>query len=226
MTTSIMEALGLALPDSDNFEFRVVTATVVHSTPDVAVLRTSDIAGSEVVEGIMPVTEWYPGRRWERGVTYQLLQIAGGARPMFSAVRPELVSALLAGVSPEIRSGAVRVMGVARQPGVRTKVAVAATETDVDPIASCVGKGAARVKYLTNALEGERIDIVAWNPDRSIYLANALAPARVSRIELGEDDEAVAFAPAHLMSASVGAGGLNSQLAGELVGLTVTIAAE
>lgn len=223
-TSSIMEALGLTAETTAGFEPRVVTATVVSATPDVAVLRTHDAARKQI-EGIMPVTEWYPGRRWERGASYQLLQLDGGVRPMFSAVRADLVTAVLTALSPEVRSGAVRVMGVARNAGVRTKIAVAATDAEIDPIAACVGKGASRVKYLSAALEGERIDVVAWNPDRSTYLANALAPARVSRVEI-DGSEAVAYAPAHLMSAAVGAAGLNSQLAGELTGLTVTIAAE
>lgn len=218
--SAIMEALGLE-EDTYGIGDRVVSAQVLSASKDVAVLQVTDVDG-KTRDAIMPVTEWYPHRRWTTGDRYQLMEVSSGSRPMLSAARPALAVALLAGVSPEVRSGAVRVMSVARNPGVRVKIAVAATSEGFDPIAACVGKGACRVKYLTAALQGERVDIVAWHPDQETYLANSLAPARVDRVEI-TDNTATAYAPPHLMSAAVGAGGLNSRLAGELTGLTVTI---
>lgn len=223
---SVIDSLGLSIDESAaGFEPRVVTATITSATADVALLRTTALDPHGPIDAVMPITEFYPNARWNVGDTYQLLQLGAAPRPVLSAVRDELLVALLDGVSPEVRSGAVRVMGVARQPGVRAKVAVAATEPDVDPIASCVGKGANRVRLLGELLNGERIDIVAWHADRDTYLRNALAPAAVTRVEI-DGDRATAYAPAHLMSAAVGGGGLNSQLAGLLLGLTVTIAPE
>lgn len=223
---SIIDTLGLSVDDTDtDFEPKVVTATVVSASPDVALLRTLDLGDGTSFDAVMPVTEFYPNATWAVGKTYQLLQLGPGPRPVLSAVRPELLTALLTGVSPEIRSGTVRVMGVARQPGVRAKVAVAPTDANVDAIGSCVGKAANRVRLLGDILNGERVDIIAWHPERESYLRNALAPAAVTGIEI-EGDRAVAYAPAHLMSAAVGGGGLNSQLAGQLLGLNVTIASE
>jgi N utilization substance protein A len=131
---------------------------------------------------------------------------------------------LLDGYVPEVRAGLVRIMGVARAPGVRTKVAVAATDANVDPVASCVGRSANRVRAIGQLLGGERVDIIPWHPDTAKLLANALAPAAVSRIEI-HNDKAVAVAPAHQMSAAVGGGGLNAALAGQLVNLKVFVVA-
>lgn len=220
MSSNLLESLGISAQDL--FAPRVVTATVVSASPDVAVLRTLGVEGSPSLDAVLPATEWYPTRRWEVGATYQLLQLERGPRPLLSAVRTELVEALFAGVSPEVRSGAVRIMGIARNPGVRTKIAVAACEQGVDPIAACVGRSANRVRLVSSLLQGERLDVVAWHPDQADFLRAALAPAAVSRIEI-DGEEARAFAPAHQMSAAVGGSGLNSQLAGQLVGLKVTV---
>lgn len=200
---------------------RVVTATVTSATDDVALLALAD-----GTEGIMPVSEFYPDRRWAVGDTYRLLRMGDGPRPMLSAVRPELLIYLFEGIVPELRSGAVRIMEVSRAPGVRAKVAVAGTADDgLDPVASLIGRKANRVRSVAADLEGERIDIVAWHPDPQVFLANALAPAEVSRVEVDGRD-ATAFVPPHQMSAAVGGGGLNSVLAGQLVGLMVTVAPE
>lgn len=220
MSNNLLAQLGLSTEDV--FVPRVVTATVIAATPDVAVLRTASVEGSPALEAVLPATEWYPTRRWEVGATYQLLQLDKGPRPLLSAVRPEFIETLFAGVSPEIRSGAVRIMGIARHPGVRTKIAVAACEPGIDPIASCVGRSANRVRLISSILMGERLDVVAWHPDKAEFLRAALAPAAVTRIEI-DADEARAYAPAHQMSAAVGGAGLNSQLAGQLVGLRVTV---
>lgn len=214
-TATPLADLGLPL---DTFESKVVTATIISANPDVASLRTS-----EGYEGIMPVTEFYPTRRWAVGQTYQLLQLGPGPRPLLSAVRPELVEALLMGLCPELRAGTVRVMGTARSAGVRTKLAVAPTEAGVDAVAACVGRGANRVKTLITSLAGERVDVVPWHPDLEVYLRNALAPAAVAEIRI-EGNKAVAVAPDHMMSAAVGGAGLNSALAGQLTGLHVVIA--
>ena len=116
-------------------------------------------------------------------------------------------------------------MSIARAAGLRSKVAVASTGGTADPVAAMIGRDANRVKLVSQLLEGERIDIVAWSPVTETYLKNALAPAKVSRVQVTERG-ATAFAPAHQMSAAVGSSGLNSQLAGQLIGLPVIVAVD
>lgn len=218
--SQIMAALGLTQEEA--FEPRVVTAKVISATSDVALLRTANVGKRKGQDLVLPVTEWYPNSEWQVDDLVQVLQLDNGPRSLASAARPELVEALFAGVSPEVRSGAVRIMGVARAVGVRCKVAVAATEVGVDPKAALIGRNANRVKAVSAALRNERIEIVAWHPEPAEYLRSALAPAEVSDVVI-EDGKATAKAPHHLMSAAVGGSGLNSQLAGQLVGVQVTI---
>ena len=215
----ILAELGLA--GTPVAEARLVRAKVVAASPDVALLQ---VLGTDPYEAVMPVTEFYP-RRWNTGETLVLEQLSAPPRPLVSAVRPELVTMAFDGFSPEVRSGQVRIMAVARHPGVRSKVAVATTDAALDPVAACVGRNANRVKGVASLLGGERVDVIAWHHDQATYLRNALAPAGVTRVEIS-GDKAVAVAPAHQMSAAVGSGGLNAALAGQLVGLRVVVVAE
>lgn len=227
--TTMLEALGLE-PDATTADFTpvLVTATVISSNAD-AVLLSFENAGRKVI-GVLPVTEQRPAVTWSPGdqVTAVLCEpVVTGSRPRLSMIRRELVTHTLASLSPEVRGGAVRVMGVARKPGSRTKVAVAATVPDIDPVAACVGRGHNRVDALRAALGGEQVDIIAWHPDRETFLRNALQPAAIGTVVIDtEARTATATAPLHQMSAAVGGGGLNSALAGKLVNLLVRIVAD
>lgn len=221
--STILDELGLTT-DRDvpaEPEASVVTATVVGATADLASFEVRRHDGT-VVEAICPATEFYPDRQWHVGDRYAMLLLSGGNRPVVSAVRSDLLVAFYTGVAPEVRSGAVRIMGVVRLPGVRAKVAVAATEEGLDPVAACVGRKANRVKAVGQALAGERIDVVAWHDDQAQFLTNALAPAKIDRVKISGRDAEV-YAPRHQMAAAIGGGGLNSSLAGRLTGLKVSV---
>jgi N utilization substance protein A len=199
-------------------ELSIVTATVTAATPDVALLSFANNS-----QGTMPVTEFYPNRRWEIGNTYHLLRVGQQNRPILSASRPELISMLVDGLSPEVRSGEVRVMGVVRQVGIRSKIAVAATKEGIDPISACVGPSAGRVKRLSEMLCGERVDVVAWNPDIEQFIKNALGTT-VRSIEVN-GPRAQVVVPAHQYQAAVGGGGLNAALASRLTGVLLSVTA-
>ena len=219
---TILADLGLAAPM--HFEPKLVCAQIVNASADVALLR---VRGPEPYDAIMTANEYYEGRPFTVGAVLVLEQLSAPPRPTLSAVRPELVAMLLDGPVPEVRSGTVQVMDVARQPGERAKVAVASTEEGVDPVASCVGRGANRVKSVIELLGGERVDVVSWHPDAATYLRNALAPAAVRAVHIDLDRRrAVVVAPAHTMPAAVGNHGLNASLAGRLVGLRVQVVPE
>jgi len=159
------------------------------------------------------------------GAKFMVCVIAPAARPVCSAARPDLVAALYAGVTPEVRSGSVRIMNVARIPGVRSKVAVAATREGVDPVAALVGREANRVLYVSRMLGGERIDVVPFNNDLAIFAKNAMAPAAVDAVEVDPSGKVLVFVQPHQMPAAVGGGGLNSHLAGDLLGYPVEVRA-
>ncbi len=145
-------------------------------------------------------------------------------RPVVSAVRPEVVSGLYLGVTPELRDGRVKIMSVARAAGDRTKIAVASTTEEIDAVGAMVGRKANRARLVSDRLRGERIDIIAWHNDPATFVGNALAPAKVREVRI-DGDSATAVVDAHQMSAAVGSGGVNTLLASELTGFNVTIEA-
>jgi N utilization substance protein A len=219
-------SLGIAIPEAaEGYEPRVVTGTISAVNPDVALVKFT--ADSRTVTGVLPITEAIRGRRWEAGEAHTLLQCEpalSGKRPMLSAVRPGFVEAVMHGVVPEVRDGRIRVMAVARRPGTRVKVAVATTTPGLDAVAACVGRRHNRVDAIREALGGDQVDLVAWHPDPRIYLKNALQPAQVNEVIIDPKTRtATAHADAHQMAAAVGGGGLNSMLAGRLLGVQVRI---
>lgn len=216
------EILGGLLHDAP---ISTVSGTVVSLTPDAAVVSLFAPPGSsQVREGILPITEWYANTPLPKpGTVLFLARLDDAARPTLSAVHADLVTALLEVAVPEIRHGDVRIMAVARNAGSRSKVAVAATREGIDPVALCVGRSANRIKYVTSLLDGtERVDLVSWHPDKTTFVANALAPAGIESVVL-RDGVAVATAPAHQMAAAVGAKGQNSALAARLVGTRISV---
>lgn len=208
---------------TDGFSPRVVAATVTDVSPDIVRARFAAADGSTSV-GVLACSDWLPGDEWTPGMQVVAAQMDDTARPRLSRTDPALVTAVLDGLSPQVRTGMVRVIAVARDPGRRTKVAVAATVAGVDPVAACVGRAHVRVDALRDALGGEQVDVVAWHPDRLRFLANAMQPADV--VAVWFDDAtgmALTVAPDHQMAAAVGAFGLNSLLAARLVDVKVRV---
>lgn len=184
----------------------------------------ADMAVCDLFDGssaLLARSEWVDSLRWAPGVTGHGVLISDDPKSL-SVRRPELVELLMAGLVPEVRDGTVLVKGVARLPGVRSKVAVASSDPAVDAVAACVGRKANRVLALSGMLGGERVDVVPWSADQEEMLVAALAPAKVSRVVLARGRASV-FVPAHRMAATVGAGGLNAQLAGRLAGCRVQV---
>lgn len=214
------DRLGMVPPPAvAAFEPRLVNATFIAVNPDVAIAKFRGPDGNEM-HGVLPRSEAVRDVGWEVGARHLLLQQDASDKPLLSAVAPGIVQAIIEGISPEFRDGRVQVMKVARSIGSRCKIAVAATVDGVDPIAAAVGRAASRVKRLREGLGGEKVEIVAWHPDRAVYLRNALQPASVFDVVIDEENNsAVAKAAQHQMSAAVGMRGQNSSLAARLVGL-------
>jgi N utilization substance protein A len=125
---------------------------------------------------------------------------------------------------PEIHSGSVEIKSIAREAGMRSKVAVAARQANVDPVGSCVGMKGQRIQKIVDELGGEKIDVVLWDPDMSVYIANALSPAQVLSVDL--DDEAKTASvvvPEKMLSLAIGKEGQNARLAAKLTGWRIDI---
>jgi N utilization substance protein A len=125
---------------------------------------------------------------------------------------------------PEIYTGTVEIKGIAREAGMRSKVSVAARQANVDPVGSCVGMKGQRIQKIVDELGGEKVDVVPWDPDMRLYIANALAPAQVLSVDLDEEKKtASVVVPERMLSLAIGKEGQNARLAAKLTGWRIDI---
>ena len=217
MQQDIMTELGLNVAETRPAE-RALTGIITETSSDVAYVRLVD--GRNVT---MPRDEWFDDIQWQMDWQVAVVLLDEDASvPTASAVRPEAVSGLYLGVTPELLDGRVKIMSVARAAGDRTKIAVAATTDEIDAVGAMVGRKANRSRLVSERLRGERIDIISWSDDPKTAIANALAPANVEKVVI-KGDKATAYVAPHQMSAAVGRNGINTLLASELTGYTIKI---
>ncbi len=147
-----------------------------------------------------------------------------GKAIIVSRSAPELVKELFSREVPEVGSGAVEIMSIAREPGHRTKLAVKSTQDGVDPVGSCVGQKGIRVQAVINELNGEKVDIIEFSKDIKEYIAGALAPAEGLSVEIDEKiRKATITVPDDQLSLAIGKGGQNARLAAKLTGYKIDI---
>ncbi len=183
-------------------------------------------------DAILPTSEQMPRRSYRQGdrVRALLLDVRESTREpqlVLSRTNNEFLTKLFALEVPEIAEGIVKIINAVREPGVRAKIAVASTESDVDPVGACVGMKGSRVQNVVQELQGERIDIVPWNPDPAKYVSNALAPAVVSMVVVDEDKKTLqVVVPDDQLSLAIGRGGQNVRLASQLLGWRIDVCSE
>lgn len=147
-----------------------------------------------------------------------------GPELLISRTHPNLVKKLLELEIPEVKSGLVEIKSIARDPGVRSKVAVLSIDEKIDPIGSCVGQKGVRVRNIMEELNGERIDIIQWSENMEDYIKTALAPAKTAIIELGEKEKrAKVFVQPDQRPLAIGKQGQNVRLASILTGWEIDI---
>jgi N utilization substance protein A len=147
-----------------------------------------------------------------------------GPQLFVSRTAPELLIALFRLEVPEVGEGMIQVMGAARDPGSRAKIAVKGNDPRLDPVGACVGMRGSRVQSVTNELAGERIDIILWNPNDAQFVINAMSPAEIQSIVVDEDKHSMDVAVAtDNLSQAIGRGGQNVRLATQLTGWELNV---
>jgi N utilization substance protein A len=180
-------------------------------------------------EAVMPAREKVPSERYRPGQRLKVYLVDAskeqrGPQLVVSRAHPGLLKRLFELEVPEIFSGVVEIMAIAREPGTRSKVAVVARQENVDPVGSCVGIRGVRIQNIVNELQGEKIDVIEWAPDQATFVANALSPARVLNVTLNEADKtARVLVPSDQMSLAIGKEGQNARLAHKLTGWRIDV---
>ena len=184
------------------------------------------------VEAILPRSEQVPNERYRprqrlRVYVLSVTKTSRGPQIIVSRTHWAMLRRLLELEVPEIYNGTVEIKAIAREPGSRSKVAVAALQPGVDPVGACVGMRGVRIQSIVNELGGEKIDIVEWRPDAKEFIAKALSPARPVGVELVEEKEmgktAIVVVPEKQLSLAIGREGQNARLAAKLTGWRIDI---
>lgn len=183
-------------------------------------------------EGMLPPSEQIPGEVYRQGdrlkcYVLEVRKTPKGPQIVLSRTHPGLLKRLFELEVPEIHDGIVEIKGIAREAGSRSKVAVYTRDPDVDAIGACVGPKGMRVQAIVNELKGEKLDIIRWDVDPEIYVANALSPAKALRVYCDEETRvARVIVPDYQLSLAIGREGQNARLAAKLTGWKVDIKGE
>ncbi len=188
-----------------------------------------DLGKSEAIikrEELIPRETFKNGDR-VRAYIYEVKNDLKGYQVFLSRTHPQFLAKLFFQEVPEIYEGVIVVKSVARDPGSRAKISVYTEDSTIDPVGACVGMRGSRVQAVVNELQGEKIDIVTWSDNQATFLANALAPAEVSKIFLYEEKNKVEVViPDDQLSLAIGRKGQNVKLASNLTSLEIDILTE
>ena len=188
-----------------------------------------DIGKTEAVlrrDEIIPREKFKNGDR-VRAYVLDVRRENKGPQIFLSRTCPEFLAALFTQEVPEIYDGIVKIMGVARDPGSKAKIAVRAGDVTVDPVGACVGLRGIRVQAVVTELQGEKIDIIPYSDDKAQYMVSALAPAEVTKVVIDEENNRIeAVVPHEQFSIAIGRRGQNVKLASQLLGFDIDVLTE
>src|SRR5204862_3736196 len=185
------------------------------------------------LEAILPRSQQSRGEQWNQGerirvVITNVSKESKGPQIEVSRTSPELLERLFEMEVPEIYDGTVVIKSCVREPGERAKIAVVSNERDVDPVGACVGMKGSRVQAIIRELRGEKIDIIEWSEEPSVFAANALSPAKVNQVRITdiENRQMEVIVNEDQLSLAIGKRGQNVRLATKLVGWNIDIRSE
>src|SRR6476660_8542922 len=185
------------------------------------------------LEAILPRSQQSRGEQWSQGerirvVITNVSKESKGPQIEVSRTSPELLERLFEMEVPEIYDGTVVIKSCVREPGERAKIAVVSNERDVDPVGACVGMKGSRVQAIIRELRGEKIDIIEWSEEPSVFAANALSPAKVNQVRITdiEGRQMEVIVGEDQLSLAIGKKGQNVRLATRLVGWDIKIVSE
>ena len=162
-----------------------------------------------------------------RAYLYDVRREQRGPQIFLSRTHPQFMTKLFTMEVPEIYDGIIEIKSVARDPGSRAKIAVISSDSAIDPVGACVGMRGSRVQAVVGELQGEKIDIIPWQPDAASFVVNALQPAEVAKVVLDEEAERIEIVvPDDQLSLAIGRRGQNVRLASQLTGWDIDIMTE
>ena len=224
---------GMIYDEFTSKEHEILTGVVTRVDPrnGSVILRLG--SGGETTSAFLSASEQVPGEVYREGdrikvYVVEVRRSTRGAQVLISRTHPGLVKRLFELEVPEIYDGTVEVKSIAREAGSRTKIAVWSADENVDAIGACVGQRGQRVNNIVEELKGEKVDIIKYSDDPAQYVAAALAPADVIRVDTADDGSNAcrAIVPDDQLSLAIGKEGKNARLAAKLTGYKIDIKPE
>ena len=220
---------GMVFESFSSKEHEILTGTVLRIEPGsgdmtIRIGQGTDRTDALLAAGEQVKTEHFTEGDMIRVYVVEVRRSSRGPQVLVSRTHPALVKRLFELEVPEIASGAVEIRSIAREPGSRTKIAVHATEENIDPVGACVGARGARVGAVVDELQGEKMDIVVWSEDMAQFVASALSPADVISVTPLPGLKACrVIVPDDQLSLAIGKEGQNARLAARLTGCKIDI---
>jgi N utilization substance protein A len=229
---SLIQRLRDAERDIIYSEFKDRKGDLTHSGIVQRFEKKNIIVNLGRTDAILPEKEQIPRERYRQGdrIRAYILEVemsSKGPQIVLSRTHPGFLIKLFEQEVPEVYEGIVEIKGAAREPGGRAKIAVVSNDPDVDPVGACVGMKGTRVQAVVQELRGEKIDIVHWTPDAAEFVCRALAPAKVAKIIMDEDEKSMeVIVPDDQLSLAIGRKGQNVRLASRLTGFKLDVRSE
>jgi len=221
------EARNIVFDEFNERKGEIVSGIVQKADGNIVVLDLGKL------EAIMPSKEQIPTEKYKVNdkIRAYVLQVEKGLKgaPQVTVSRAstDFVRKLFELEIPEIYEGVIEIKSVSRDAGNRSKVAVYSPNENIDPVGSCVGQKGIRIQNIINELNGEKIDVIEWSPDPSIYISAALLPAQVMAVDINEDEKfAQVIVPDDQLSLAIGKAGQNARLAARLTNWKIDIKSE
>ena len=224
---------GMIFESFSSKEHEILTGTVLRVDPTSGDMTVRIGSGTDRTDALLSASEQVRGEAYREGdlirvYVVEVRRSTRGPQVIVSRTHPGLVKRLFELEVPEIASGEVEVKSVAREAGSRTKIAVCATEENIDPVGACVGPRGNRVGAVVDELRGEKMDIVVWSEDPEEFIASALSPSDVIAVNLlpGSAKACRVIVPDDQLSLAIGKEGQNARLAARLTGYKIDIKPE
>ena len=221
------ESRNVLFEEFDNKKGEIVSGIVQKADGNIVVLDLGKL------EAVMPAKEQIPTEKYHVNdkIRAYISQVEKGAKgsPQITVSRAcaDFVRKLFELEIPEIYEGVIEIKSVSRDAGSRSKVAVYSPNENIDPVGSCIGQKGIRIQNIINELHGEKIDVIEWNEDPSIFISAALLPAQVMAVDVHEDEKfAQVIVPDDQLSLAIGKAGQNVRLAVKLTGWKIDIKSE
>ena len=205
----------------------IVSGIIQKADKNIVIMDLGKLEGIMLAKEKMPTENYRVNDKIKAYIVDVERGLKGAPQVMVSRSHPDFVRKLLEFEIPEIYEGLIEIKAVSRDPGYRSKVAVYSQDPNIDPVGSCVGSKGVRIQNVINELHGEKIDVIEWDEDPSVFIAAALLPAQILAVDIKENEKfAEVIVPDDQLSLAIGKSGQNARLAAKLTNWKIDIKSE